>query len=172
MAFPISEHSQSSHPARAHFYPASQPLAALLHTRSQRALPGSWVTLLVHMPCSWTPAVSVCQASRHPGAAPASGTTKAPAISSDFEALSHGFCIRCLRFTLWSPSRARLAPGWLPTFAGQDFHLLGYVRKFQCRRYIFPPSRLTWRQPDPDMEISTIRLLRQYDSLSRTPYLD
>ena len=47
-----------------------------------------------------------------------------------FEARSHGFCTRCLRFALWSPSRARLAPGWLPAFTGRDFHPLGYAKRF------------------------------------------
>jgi hypothetical protein len=86
-------------------------------------------------------------------AAPMIPTMKAFATLLTFEALSHGFCTRCLRFTLRSPSRARLASGWPLAFTRQGFHLLGHLKKFHCSFTNSLLPVLAWRQGILSMEL-------------------
>lgn len=95
----------------------------------------------VHLPCSRTPAGSISVAVIWNWSHYCHDESSRCILT--FEALSHGFCTCCLRFTLWLPrARARLASGWLPAFTRQDFHLLGYLKKFPLLFHKSPPSRL------------------------------
>jgi hypothetical protein len=56
---------------------------------------------------------------------------RGPSATKSFGAQSHGFCGRCLRFALRSPSCARLASDFPSRFIGWDFHPQDCSREFQ-----------------------------------------
>ncbi len=60
----------------------------------------------LYLPCSQTPAGLFLQNVQRFNTAPATATAKAPALDI-FEAQSHSFYSRCLRFTLRSPSTCK-----------------------------------------------------------------
>jgi hypothetical protein len=68
--------------------------------------------------------------SRRVGMAPAMTTTKAPTNNPAFEAQSHGFRTRCLRFVPCVAARdAKLASGRWPSATGRDCLPAGLLRK-------------------------------------------
>ena len=94
------------------------------------ALPGSWTISIPHLPCSPTPARPFLQTLRSHSSVPDKPTSRTLSHKS-FGAQSHGFCSRCLRFALRSPSCARLASDFPSRFIGWDFHPQDCSREFQ-----------------------------------------
>ena len=83
----------------------------------------------VPMPCSQTPAGPLRQAIRRSGAAPVEMKTKATHDIMTFEAQSHGFSTRCLRFAhRLSPPDARLASA-VGQLYGAGLQPAGFRRK-------------------------------------------
>ena len=75
---------------------------------------------------------------RHVRCCPRIVDCEGPSEHSPFEAQSHGFCGRCLRFALRvAPADARLASGCLLCFTGWDWLPTGWLRKVSDVYFIF-----------------------------------
>jgi hypothetical protein len=77
------------------------------------------------------------------GAAPVLATTKAPANLGTFEAQSHGFCTRCLRFALGitPPGRKTCFPLLSALRDGIGYPQDSNERFPSCSLHLFPPSQ-------------------------------
>ncbi len=103
-----------------------------------RALPGSWATRSASALLSDPDRAAVPRHFGTYGAAPAFVDYEGPSEHSPFEAQSHGFCGRCLRFALRvAPADARLASGCLLCFTGWDWLPTGWLRKVSDVYFIF-----------------------------------
>jgi hypothetical protein len=110
----------------------------------QRDLPGSWMTLSRICPALRPRSGRCARPLRHLGAAPALVTTKAPTVSS-FEAQSHGFYGRCLRFALGSPL-TRKARFWLLADSTRwDWLPTGSLQKVSATSSLPPSPGSSWR---------------------------
>ena len=114
---------------------------------SQRDLPGSWMTLRTSALFSDPGRADV---SGHFGTSvlPPLKPQRRPRQFKPFEAQSHGFCARLLRFVQGSPQcYARMAPGCRPALPGGLGFPLGHDRRFRSAIASHLPSPgFSWRQ--------------------------
>ena len=110
---------------------------------------------------------------RRVGTAPGWVHSKGSRNQSSFEARSHGFRARCLRFAATvTRDHARLASGWRPAFTGRGSNPLGLFRRFQvCRLQPFLlrqayPGAQTRRTGFPTTEARSPRIRRPCGTFS------
>jgi len=124
-------------------------LRAGSHSRNAWDLPGSWATLRALAPLLDPGEASRARPLRRGGAADAFRRALAHpnwSFRGSITRLSHS--LSTLRGRDRSRSRARLATGWWPAFAGQVCLLLSCSGRFQCHDLLAtfsPPPGFAWR---------------------------
>ncbi len=121
----------------------------------------------LYLPCSSTPAGLFLQTILRSNAAPAISTTEAPTFDN-FEAQSHGFYSRCLRFTIRSPytckTRFRLVVNLYRVRL--DTHRVE-TENFKCfKEHYSNSSGLAWRDTTAIVRNRSFRVLPNEDSKS------
>jgi hypothetical protein len=123
-----------------------------LFPRNRRGLPGSWASPRACSPCSSTPDEPRRQAIRRSGAAGAD-VKGASLLERAISGLNHTApTLAVYASQCGSPrAHARLASGWWPAFAGQDWvPARAHVRRFRCTlSYLLSPLHLPLLQASP-----------------------